>query len=78
MFREMMKRCVIMRNVLDKIMKCRKEFISLLVGVPSYEKYVAYMKEHAAGQPILSERAFFDEVQKAKFDGKNGNITRCC
>lgn len=78
MFLVRMKRYAIMRNALAKIMKCRKEFISLLVGVPSYEKYVAYMKEQATGQPILSERAFFDEVQRAKFDGKSGNITRCC
>ncbi|UOY94544.1 CstA-like transporter-associated (seleno)protein [Ectobacillus sp. JY-23] len=55
-----------------------REFISLLVGVPSYEKYVAYMKEKQPSQPILSRKAFFADVQKAKFETKAGNVSRCC
>ncbi|WP_028401321.1 YbdD/YjiX family protein [Ectobacillus panaciterrae] len=67
-----------MRELLANILKHRREFISLLVGVPSYEKYVQHMKERYPGEPILSEKAFFADVQKAKFDAKEGKISRCC
>jgi uncharacterized short protein YbdD (DUF466 family) len=67
-----------MRKLIAQIFKHRCEFISLLVGVPSYEKYVQHMKERYPDEPILSEKAFFAEVQKAKFEAKDGRVSRCC
>ncbi|ENQ3106823.1 Uncharacterized short protein YbdD, DUF466 family [Bacillus sp. 491mf] len=58
--------------------KYRKQFISLLVGVPSYEKYVAHMKQHHPNERILSQKQFFAEAQEARFNAKGGKISRCC
>ncbi|HDX9587306.1 TPA: YbdD/YjiX family protein [Bacillus pseudomycoides] len=60
------------------IWKYRKQFISLLVGVPSYEKYVAHMKQHHPNEQVLSRKQFFAEAQEARFNAKGGKISRCC
>lgn len=56
----------------------RKQFISLLVGVPSYEKYVAHMKQNYPNEQVLSRKQFFAEAQEARFNAKGGKISRCC
>ncbi|MGH0430450.1 YbdD/YjiX family protein [Bacillus hominis] len=63
-----------LRNVWGK----RKQFISLLVGVPSYETYVNHMKVHHPEEKILCQKQFFAEVQEARFNAKGGKISRCC
>ncbi|MDQ0245221.1 uncharacterized short protein YbdD (DUF466 family) [Bacillus fengqiuensis] len=66
-----------LKNI-SSILKYRKQFISLLVGVPSYEKYVEHMKSHHPDEPIKSRKEFFCEAQEARFNAKGGKVSRCC
>ncbi len=66
-----------LKNI-SSILKYRKQFISLLVGVPSYEKYVEHMKSHHPDKPIKSRKEFFCEAQEARFNAKGGKVSRCC
>lgn len=50
----------------------RKRFISLLVGVPSYEVYVEHMKKHHPEEEVLCQKQFFAEAQEARFNAKIG------
>ncbi|PDY46236.1 cytosolic protein [Bacillus pseudomycoides] len=68
----------IMLKKLEKVWRTRKQFISLLVGVPSYETYVTHMKEYHPEEPILCRKQFFAEAQEARFNAKGGKISRCC
>ncbi|MCI0765347.1 YbdD/YjiX family protein [Bacillus sp. TL12] len=61
-----------------KVWRARKQFISLLVGVPSYETYVTHMKQHHPEEPLLCRKQFFAEAQEARFNAKGGKISRCC
>ena len=63
---------------LQEIMKYRKQFFSLMVGVPSYEKYVEHMKAHHPNDNIQTRGEFFCEVQESRYSGKDGKISRCC
>ncbi|MBE5108101.1 YbdD/YjiX family protein [Bacillus thuringiensis] len=56
----------------------RKQFISLLVGVPSYETYVDHMRKHHPEEEVVCQKQFFAEVQEARFNAKDGKISRCC
>lgn len=56
----------------------RKRFISLLVGVPSYEVYVEHMKKHHPEEAVVCQKQFFAEAQEARFNAKGGKISRCC
>lgn len=67
-----------MLNKMKKILEYRKQFLSLLVGVPSYEKYVEHMETHHPGDPIQSRKEFFCEAQNARYNGKDGKVSRCC
>jgi uncharacterized short protein YbdD (DUF466 family) len=67
-----------MRSVVSEILKHRKQFLSLLCGVPSYEKYVEHMKIHHPNEPIKSEKEFFAQAQEARFNAKGGKVSRCC
>jgi uncharacterized short protein YbdD (DUF466 family) len=63
---------------LSEILSYRKQFISLLVGVPSYEKYVEHMETLHPGEPIKGRKEFFCESQEERFNAKGGKISRCC
>ncbi|RHW38952.1 DUF466 domain-containing protein [Neobacillus notoginsengisoli] len=67
-----------MLNKLKDILAYRKQFISLLVGVPSYEKYVEHMMAQHPGQPVKTRKEFFCEAQDARYNGKGGKVSRCC
>ena len=67
-----------MLKTMISMWRYRKQFISLLVGVPSYEKYVAHMKQHHPNEIVLSRKQFFAEAQEARFNAKGGKISRCC
>jgi uncharacterized short protein YbdD (DUF466 family) len=67
-----------MLKQIKKIWEYRKQFLSLLVGVPSYEKYVEHMETHHPGEPIQSRKEFFCEAQNARYNGKDGKVSRCC
>jgi len=49
---------------------CRQVF-----GIPDYERYLAHMAAHHAGEPMLSRREFFARSIDRKY-GKSG--PRCC
>jgi uncharacterized short protein YbdD (DUF466 family) len=49
---------------------CRQVF-----GIPDYERYLAHMAAHHAGDPVLSRREFFARSIDRKY-GKSG--PRCC
>ncbi|KEZ47606.1 YbdD/YjiX family protein [Metabacillus indicus] len=63
---------------LTEILALRKQFISLLAGVPSYEKYVEHMTKHHPDQPVQSRKEFFCEAQDARYNAKGGKVSRCC
>ena len=68
-------------NMWEKItgvLKQRKQFISLLVGVPSYETYVEHMEAHHPGEPMKSRKEFFCEAQDDRYNAKGGKVSRCC
>ncbi|TMH58530.1 MAG: YbdD/YjiX family protein [Betaproteobacteria bacterium] len=44
-------------------------------GIPDYERYLAHMAAHHAGDPVLSRREFFAHSIDRKY-GKSG--PRCC
>ncbi|REJ23889.1 MAG: cytosolic protein [Caldibacillus debilis] len=67
-----------MRAWLKNAWSYRKQFISLLVGVPCYETYVEHMKEKHPGEPIKSRKEFFCEFLEERYNAKGGNISRCC
>ncbi|MDQ1146149.1 uncharacterized short protein YbdD (DUF466 family) [Bacillus sp. SORGH_AS 510] len=67
-----------MLKKLRDVFSYRKQFLSLLVGVPSYEKYVEHMRVHHPEDPIKSRKEFFCEAQEARYNGKGGKVSRCC
>ena len=50
----------------------------LMVGVPSYDNYLAHMKRTHPDQPVMSYEAFFRERQEARYGGGKGRPIRCC
>ncbi|PLT32933.1 YbdD/YjiX family protein [Bacillus sp. V5-8f] len=67
-----------MLKKISEILSYRKQFISLLVGVPSYETYVDHMRSHHPGEPVKSRKEFFCEAQENRFNAKGGKVSRCC
>ncbi|MFY4774930.1 YbdD/YjiX family protein [Metabacillus sp. RGM 3146] len=63
---------------LSKILQYRNQFLSLMAGVPCYEKYVEHMAEHHPGEPVQSRKEFFCEAQEARYNAKGGKVSRCC
>ncbi|WP_409304317.1 YbdD/YjiX family protein [Peribacillus sp. SCS-155] len=61
-----------------EIVRLRNQFISLLVGVPSYEAYVEHMKAHHPEQEVKSRKQFFCEAQEERYNAKGGKVSRCC
>lgn len=57
---------------LDRVL----EAVRVIVGVPSYRRYRDHMTAHHPDQPMLSEAAFFNARQAARYDGRKGG--RCC
>ncbi|CAK6470566.1 YbdD/YjiX family protein [Peribacillus castrilensis] len=60
------------------ILSYRKQFVSLLVGVPSYDTYVAHMRKHHPGDPVKTRKEFFCEAQDERYNAKGGKVSRCC
>jgi uncharacterized short protein YbdD (DUF466 family) len=67
-----------MLKKLLQVWRDRQRFISLLVGVPSYEVYVEHMQKNHPEEEIVCQRQFFAEAQEARFNAKGGKISRCC
>nr|WP_255807492.1 YbdD/YjiX family protein [Cohnella mopanensis] len=60
------------------MLKYRRQFLDLLVGVPHYETYVQHRRTHHPDEPILTRKQFFSEAQEARYSAKGGKISRCC
>ncbi|MEB3103912.1 YbdD/YjiX family protein [Ferviditalea candida] len=67
-----------MLRKLTNLLRYRKQFLDLLVGVPNYERYVEHMEKHHPGETVKSRKQFFCEAQEARYDGKGGKVSRCC
>lgn len=50
-------------------------FFHLLVGMPSYDKYVEHMHTKHPDREIKSQKEFFKEALEARY---NGGVNRCC
>ena len=50
-------------------------FISLLVGMRSYDKYVEHIRTKHPEREPLSRREFFKEALEARY---SGGVNRCC
>lgn len=49
-----------------------------MVGIGSYQAYLAHMAADHPGHPAMSEREYFENRQRAHYgEGKSG-VTRCC
>lgn len=44
-------------------------------GMPDYQGYLAHLRQQHPDRPVLSEREFFEEYLRARYDG---GPTRCC
>ncbi|TQR60215.1 KCU-star family selenoprotein [Campylobacter troglodytis] len=65
-------------GLLDKLKALYQKsdrFVSLLVGMRSYDKYVEHMQTKHPERTILSRKDFFKEALEARY---NGGVTRCC
>jgi uncharacterized short protein YbdD (DUF466 family) len=67
-----------MHKKLAQLLKYRKQFLDLLVGVPNYERYVEHMKVNHPGEKMKTRKEFFIEAQNAKYSSKGGRVSRCC
>ncbi|MGM9985687.1 MAG: YbdD/YjiX family protein [Bacillaceae bacterium] len=67
-----------MLKKLRKAFEQRNVFLDLLVGVPSYEKYVEHMKSHHPEEPVKSRKEFFCQAQEERYNAKGGKVSRCC
>ncbi|HZV18099.1 MAG TPA: YbdD/YjiX family protein [Sphingobium sp.] len=50
----------------------------MLVGMPSYDAYLAHMRDHHPGEAVMSYREFFNDRQAARFGGGGRGGFRCC
>ena len=50
-------------------------FFHLLVGMPSYDKYVEHMHTKHPDQRVKTQAEFFKEALDARY---NGGTNRCC
>lgn len=48
----------------------------LMVGVPSYQAYLAHRQAQHPDEPVMSETAFFRNRQEARYAGRNAG--KCC
>ncbi|APX64514.1 YbdD/YjiX family protein [Sphingomonas sp. gentR] len=53
-----------------------REIGNAMVGMPSYEAYVAHMAVKHPDREPMDEVTFFRERQQARYGGRNGG--RCC
>ncbi|MBU7314385.1 YbdD/YjiX family protein [Paenibacillus oleatilyticus] len=67
-----------MFEAVKDVLKYRRQFLDLLVGVPNYERYVEHRKEYHPGEPIQTREEFFREAQEARYNAKGGKVSRCC
>ncbi|PAF45117.1 KCU-star family selenoprotein [Helicobacter sp. 11S02596-1] len=47
-------------------------FLYLLVGLPSYDKYLEHMQKHHPDKIPKTRKEFFTEAQEARYGGRIG------
>lgn len=62
-------------NTIRLLYKRSDRFFHLLVGMPSYDKYVEHMRTKHPDREIKSQKEFFKEALEARY---NGGVSRCC
>jgi uncharacterized short protein YbdD (DUF466 family) len=57
--------------------RCRRivRLVRRVSGMPDYEAYVAHVRACHPGHPVPSERQFFEEYLRLRYEG---GPTRCC
>ena len=45
-----------------------------LLGMPDYQRHVAHLRARHPERTVPSEREFYDEFLRARYDG----VSRCC
>ncbi|STQ86177.1 YbdD/YjiX family protein [Helicobacter muridarum] len=61
---------------ISRIYRQSEKFFSLLVGLPSYEKYKEHHEKYHPNCPIKSRKEFFLDSQDKRY-GRGGG-KRCC
>ena len=56
-------------------LKAVREAVLRIIGAPDYDHYVAHMREHHPGEPVLSRDAFMRERLAARYERPGA---RCC
>ncbi|NUQ21382.1 MAG: YbdD/YjiX family protein [Gemmatimonadaceae bacterium] len=49
--------------------------LRLVIGAPDYERYLAHMRDHHAGEHPLSERELFEQQMRDRVERPGA---RCC
>lgn len=53
-----------------------RRIIQAMVGLPSYDAYLAHMASEHPGREPMTYRSFFRDRQQSRYGGKGGG--RCC
>lgn len=67
-----------MISKIKEIVSSARHFLELMVGVPSYKKYVEHLSSQNPKQEIPSRKDFFDKAQKKRYLSEDGNVSKCC
>jgi len=59
------------RGVVDRL----GLLVRRLTGMPDYDAYLAHCRDAHPDEPVRSEREFFDDYLKRRYEG---GPTRCC
>ena len=63
------------RRVFRRWLGSLRHLVLRICGMPDYEAYVRHLATCHPGRAVPSERQFFDEYLKARYEG---GPTRCC
>lgn len=53
-----------------------KTTVKVIFNIPDYEKYVKHQREKHPGCPILTEKQFYMQTLKDRYE--SGKVNRCC
>ncbi|PKU22656.1 YbdD/YjiX family protein [Telmatospirillum siberiense] len=55
-----------------------KETCLLMVGIPSYDRYVEHMRTHHPDRPVMTAEEFFWDRQKSRYTAGKGRMRGGC
>ncbi len=70
----MLKLGIDIKAVFDRVQETGR----LMVGVPSYDRYVEHRKTTHPDLPVMSYREFFCERQDSRYGGGSSGNFKCC